>query len=127
VSDTHTLVITMHSDCIDMEPTDVDYDIECPGVSDACRMWVECDIPNCENDSGHNAGELIHGKRHQYVGDSWSVPTDTCYLAVADEMPDAADYLATKHQLGVGRYVVGHDFDEGRIADFQLLREEAAL
>lgn len=119
---THTLIIKGDVE----EPNNSDlfsYDIRCPAVSDDCRMWVECDIPNCAHDNGHDAGEVFHGKRHQYIAGSWSVPTDTCYLLVADEMPDAAAFLAGKEHLEAGEYEIGHDFDEGRIADFHLAKE----
>lgn len=121
MSDTHTLIVMVDPDP-ELSP---EYEIECPGVTDSCRMWVECDIPRCgSTDAGRDHNIVLHGKKHQLIGSTWSVPTDTCYLVVADEMCDAADFLATKERLAAGRYVIGHDFDEGCIADFQLIEIE---
>lgn len=124
MSAVHTLVVTVDPHPLDHEPPDVDFFIECPGVTDACRMWVECDIPNCgstDAERDHNA--VLHGKRHQLVVSTWSVPTDICYLIVADETPDAADSLAAKQHLGPGRYLVTHEIYEGCVAEFQLAEE----
>lgn len=135
MSDTHTLVVTMHSDCLDMEPTDVDYAVECPGVTTACAEWVLCKVAECPGNNGgddtlYDVSNVAHGVEHRYVDSSsggfWGVQSGACYIVGADEMPDAADYLATKEELGAGRYLVGHDFDEGRIADFQLIGVESA-
>jgi hypothetical protein len=119
VSNVHTLIVT--ADSQDRADTDLfAYDIRCPGVSDACRMWVECDIPTCNAENAGKDNLTVHGKRHQRIASTWSVPTDTCYLLIADEMPDAAAFLVTRDHLAAGEYQVGHDFDEGRIADLHL-------
>ena len=127
MSTTHALIIKHDRHPLDHEPPDIEFSIECPGVTDACHMWVECDRPRCREDNPNLGEGVVHGKRHLLFPGSgtWSVPTDTCYLVIADEMPDAADYLATKQKLGAGRYLIGHDFDEGCIADFQLVEEAA--
>jgi hypothetical protein len=125
MSSSHTLVIEVSGNDVDGEGWDVDYSIECPGVTDACRMWVGCDIPDCPGNTGdddtlYDVSNIAHGKPHKYIDDSWMVPTDTCYLIAADELPDAAEFLATKDGLVPGRYAVGHDFDDGRLADLHL-------
>jgi hypothetical protein len=124
MSDTHTLIVTADAE----EPTDSElfgYEIRCPEVTDACRMWVECDRLDCEVRAADEFNEFEyqgHGQRHRYIQDGWMVPDgDACYLIAADEMPDAAAFLVTKEQLGAGEYQIGHDFDDGRIADFQLI------
>lgn len=126
MSDTHTLIIKFDTDPLGHEPSDVDYSIECPEITDACRMWVECDIPGCgSEDAVRDHKKVIHGKRHQLIASTWSIPTDTCYLLIADELCDAADFLATKLNLGPGRYTVGHDFDEGMVAELTLVEAES--
>lgn len=131
MSSVHTLIIKVSGNDVDGEGWDVDYSIECPGVSNACRMWTECDVPECpgrtgQDDTLYDVSDIAHGQPHKYIDDSWMVPTDTCYLIIADELPDAAGYLASKQNLGAGRYQVGHDFDEGTIADLHLIEEVSA-
>lgn len=127
MSDTHTLIITAYADSTMDEPTELDFTVECPGVTDACRMWVECDVAGCGSTNAERDHNIVlHGTRHQLISSTWSIPTDTCYLIAADEMPDTADFLATQQELGAGRYLVGHDFNEGCIADFQLIEKVPA-
>jgi hypothetical protein len=130
VSDTHTLIIKGDAEA----PTDADlfdYEVHCPGVTDACRLWVGCEVPECPGSTGgddtlYDVSDVAHGQKHRYINDSWMVPTDGCYLVAADEMPDAAAFLVTKADLGAGEYKIGHDFDDGRIADFQLIEKVPA-
>jgi hypothetical protein len=113
---THTLIIKAVAN-----PNEVDnwrdFSIECPGVTDACRMWVECDIPNCGSEDAERDNNVVkHGKRHQLIVSTWSVPTDTCYLMIADELSDVAASMADSEKLPPGRYEVDHDFDEGMVS-----------
>ena len=124
MSDIHTLIIGADP----LEPADPDlftYEIHCPGVTDACRLWVGCEVPECPGNTGgddtlYDVSDVAHGQKHRYIDESWMVQTDHCYLVSADEMPDAASFLVTKAGLSAGEYQVGHDFDEGRIADLHL-------
>lgn len=88
------------------------YAVECPGVTDACRMWWECDKPDCppfsphttEEDEAIDNGFVQHDREHRLLdGLEWCVPTDRCWFASYDDLEGAVDALALP---GSGRYPV---------------------
>lgn len=97
----------------------LDYEIECPGVADGCRAWVECKPCNAlDDDEDLVTDSEAHGQRHKYLPDlRWCVPTSDCYASLADNLPDAAERL----RLAPGRYEVGVDFDESVYLELDLL------
>jgi len=93
--------------------TEQDYEIECPGVTKACRMWLTCQT--CQSldydldDDGKTVAPVVHGVEHQSIEDMWMTPTDNCFVQVNDYLAEAAEPL----NLKPGRYPVGFDFGDG--------------
>lgn len=108
------------------------YEIDCPGVTDACRMWTVCNVVDCpgrtgDDDTLYDVSNIAHGQPHRYIDDGWMVPTDTCYLIAADEMPDVAADMVAKESIGPGSYRVDHDFDDGRLSILALVGAAEAV
>lgn len=120
VQQPHVLVLT--GPCEDCEATDhaapcvndqhsYDYAVECPGVTDACRMYRECTAcsvraaaglpPEADEETG-----MGHGVPHRRIGGLWMTPTDDCYVQTIDGLADAVADL----NLSLGRYLIDHDF-----------------
>ena len=92
----------------------------CNGVTDACRVWWECE--RCQevlarlDSSGkdeyherlHERGEA-HGRDHEHINGVWMTPGHQC-LSVACEEDDALDLVP---QLPDGDYPVSIDWEEG--------------
>lgn len=115
MSQIHTLVITAIPGA-DPDEVDVylDYSIECPGLTDACRTWEPCKLPESEHDSNRSAG-VHHGVNHLWH-EGRMVGMDRCYLQCdADDLPDVAGELTAKEDLKPGRYQVEHTFDDGSL------------
>ncbi|MET8278247.1 hypothetical protein [Micromonospora sp. NPDC005174] len=102
----HTLTIT---ETVEHGVTEQEYSVECPGVTDRCRMWIECmqdkelDYDLDENEWRH----VVHGVEHRRIDDRWMVRTETCFVRDNDGLDEAAGDL----ELPGGVYPV--DFDSG--------------
>lgn len=86
VAQPHILVITG-------DPTQPsrkwDYAIECPGVTDECRVYNEC--IGCRQNrepAGKQIGgrREIHGVEHTWTTFGWATPSDDC-LGTLEDMP----------------------------------------
>lgn len=123
---THTLIVTVDDDDTRY------YDIECPQVTDHCRVWVEarCDEAQHSDDWDGDTwfdytGETeAHGVEHLHVDGSWSHPEDRCWLMVApDFLRDPAEEL----NLPAGRHTVRHSYECGGEGAFTLELVETAM
>lgn len=131
----HILIVAIDDDrCegLDAEHTAHDdtclgYEIECPGVTDACRTWVSC--TPCRDLDKHSAtasklertGEA-HGAEHRYFDDvGWCTPTEQCFAAANDNLDEAAADL----QLDPGRYPVTVSFEEFQYLELVLIEKGA--
>jgi hypothetical protein len=105
----HILVIQQDLKVTDWyEPT---FTIECPGITDVCRTWFDCDKCTADDrDALHEADQPIaHGVEHKLFSWGWSVPSDDqCF--VRDNDGDAVVNLV--HDLPPGRYEVAFDVDD---------------
>ncbi|WP_431881670.1 hypothetical protein [Micromonospora chalcea] len=114
----HILVVTGEG-----ESHELDYAIECPGVTKHCRMWWTChwcksldyDLLNPDAE----AEPVAHGMVHRYIDDNWMVPTEQCFLRDNDYLGVAAGDL----ELRPGRYLVDHDCGDGTELILLLVRE----
>ncbi|TCB97565.1 hypothetical protein E0H26_11645 [Micromonospora zingiberis] len=103
---THTLTIT---ETVEGGITEQEYAVQCPGVTDACRMWRDCakdaalsfDLDQDEDQ------QIVHGEEHRLIDDRWMVRTDDCFVRDNDQLDEAAGDL----ELPAGTYEV--DFDSG--------------
>lgn len=103
------------------------FEIECAGVTDACRAWLECQENSCPVGDGcedtcpdacaEHGADLdeaeAHGTRHRYIGGAhmgWGVPTDECYPTTSGEVVEAAYRIRTDWLPG--RYPVLCEMDE---------------
>lgn len=86
------------------------YSIECPGVTNACRAWVDCPKfgKECDDDL-LDEDNVAHGVEHQWIDGDWMIPTEECLVAVHDHLDDALDTYSPVP----GRYPVDHDFGDG--------------
>jgi hypothetical protein len=107
----HTLVITETTGDSVTERT---YAIECPGVTENCRMWRTCDPNEVIGDHDQLEPQIVHGVVHRLIEDMWMVPTEGCFVRDNDFLPEAADSL----ELCPGRYPV--DFEAGGGCDLFL-------
>ncbi|WBB73253.1 hypothetical protein O7602_26805 [Micromonospora sp. WMMD1128] len=89
--------------------TEQEYAIECPGVTDHCRMWRDC--KQCESLSydldEDEDQQIVHGVEHRYMDERWMVRTEDCFVRDNDQLDEAAGDL----ELPAGVYPV--DFDSG--------------
>lgn len=125
----HVLAVTVErcTDCTQgqlcsycLEDPELWHVIKCPGVTDACRAWEECD--DCENVSDYESlaeTSFAHGQEHRYLDGRWMTPTSDCYIATYEDLPDAIDYLDID---GAGRYEVSFDFTEANYLKLDLVR-----
>lgn len=103
----HVLVVTVDPD----DPELLDYEVECPGVTDECREWRACTVINCTLIGEYKftvTGRLAHGERHKYINGTWMTSTSNCYVACHDGLPDAV-----AGRFPVGRHAIGHDVGDG--------------
>lgn len=115
----HVLVVTVDrcpacpsdglcADCT--EHPQLSYVIECPGMTEACRVWWECRKPHTEDDMHRMENEEpIHGEIHQLVAGMWSTPGQHCYLVMHDAVPEEGEYVSNGKP---GRYPVDFDFGD---------------
>lgn len=101
----HVLVVT------DDGERDRDYAVVCPGVTDACRMWVACSP--CKPGDGERLDDdepfgVAHGVEHQNFSWGWSVPSGQCFVRDNEGLYDVAEELA----LEPGRYPVEHECED---------------
>jgi hypothetical protein len=98
------------------------YEIDCPGVTDACRRYEDCKADQDERehleaaeDAGHRPA-TAHGKRHFMFDGVWCAETDHCNVAGHDALGnDVAGRFAP------GRHPVDFDFGDGtEIAIFSI-------
>lgn len=115
MAEPHVLVVSYASDD-DEYP---EFDLECPGVTDACMAWRECteDVFPCNADRDQvdvyeellRLDDLVHGVEHRYWDGKVWVPTPSCFAAIAIHLPDTAlDALdpPTGGRVQPGRYPV---------------------
>lgn len=94
-------------------------EVVCPGVTDSCRVWWECDPCAVQRDAMSAAsrdeydvrldesGEA-HGVDHQWIDGMWMTPGTTCIAYAMDT--DADEFV---DELAAGDYPVDLDCDEG--------------
>lgn len=124
----HVLVIAFDCDGEEAHPgephdkdCDQEYSVECPGVEDSCREYLACQAESCQG-NGDGLGEddgVAHGVEHRYIAGQWMLPTDRCYIAGHDQLPDAASDLS----LAPGRHPVEHDVGDGTELYLYVLKE----
>lgn len=126
----HVLVIAFDCDAEQAHPAephgkdcDQEYSVECPGVQDACREYLACQKEEeaCQGDGGGFLDDdgMAHGVEHAYIAGQWMLPTDRCYIAGHDDMPNTASDL----DLTPGRYPVEHDVGDGTELYLYALKE----
>lgn len=109
----HVLVVTGHYDLSD-QVDEREFQIECPGVTDCCRLWVPCDCPESADPDRLWDDNVAHDVVHQSIDNEWwGVATDRCLYVdpdTADPLPDVASALRAPggHEWGLdaGRYPV---------------------
>jgi hypothetical protein len=124
VSEPHVLVIegpceqadpeTGACECAeDRQRCDYTWRIECPGVTRACEMFLEC--PECKDPKDPARQDELdrdseaHGVEHDHIpGLGWATPTGSCYVQNADLIGDAVSDLS----LPPGRHLVDHDYGD---------------
>lgn len=102
------------------------FKIECPGVTDACRSWIECQDKACTVWRDHtdrcrddcsihfdpdNDEPTLHGIRHLYSDSvsGWCTPQDQCWPATNGDLRDVA--MDLRETWASGRYPVRHGLD----------------
>lgn len=103
------------------------FKIECSGVTDGCRSWLECRDKTCtvwrDHDSRcaddcsihfepDNDEPTLHGLRHRYIDSvsGWCTPEERCWPAICGEVREAAVDL--RDEWTPGQYPVRHGVDE---------------
>lgn len=103
----------------EFDEDNVDWDLTCLAVEDACRLWLLC--PQCDGVTGEYAtflrqsvidDEQAHGQHHQIIDGEIMRPTDSCYLMFEpDWSMDSVHALVYNHEIrSVGMYAVQHDY-----------------
>jgi hypothetical protein len=113
MTNAHILIVTPDRD----DPTDeglFTYEIECPGVTDACRRYEDCSAGEDEReeleaaeDSGRRPA-VAHGKRHFMFDGVWCAETDHCNVVGHDGLDNDVAGRFTP-----GRHPVDFDFGDG--------------
>lgn len=103
---THALTIT---ETTEDGVTEQEYAVECPGVTDLCRMWRDCkQCASLDYDLDEDDDQPIaHGVEHRRIDERWMVRTEECFIRDNDDLGAAAGDL----ELPAGIYPV--DFDSG--------------
>ncbi|MFG3710824.1 hypothetical protein [Micromonospora sp. NPDC047730] len=98
--------------------------IECPGVTDACRAWVDCPQRDEEhNDDALEDDPVAHGVEHRWIDGDWMVRTDDCLVRTHMY----AGEIAAELNLPPGRHPVGHDFGDGTEYELSVLDPAGAV
>jgi hypothetical protein len=95
-------------------------EIHCPGVTDTCAEWVECQNPECaaEDDERSTLDDYTaHDQQHRYFDEQpsgyWAVRSGFCY---AENHGDAeASEFAEREKLGAGRHNVLVEVDDSTV------------
>ena len=116
-------VLTIKIDVPHGAYADMDVSIECPGVTDACAEWVECPDGDCPGYGGRDDefedGNRAHGEEHRNIDGAWMIRSGFCFAE--NHGHDAAGQMAERLSLGIGRYEVIPEFDDGTLNDFVLV------
>jgi hypothetical protein len=69
--------------------------IDCPGVTPDCQAWQECGNAGCRDLSADDQERWdLHGVEHRSIDGYLAVMLPgVCFVATADCLPDAVDYL----------------------------------
>lgn len=105
-------------DCHD----DCTVDVHCPGVTDKCRTWWECNVcriamASMDSDDRAKWEDLMydeddgawHGVDHSHIDGMWMTPSEDCLLT--SSLDNNADDLV--YELPEGVHPVDLDCDEG--------------
>ncbi len=95
------------------DPENLSYEIECPGVTDACREYQDCLASEAEQAVLERAVDdgkplVAHGKRHLKIDGTWMAETGHCYVQGHEGLPDAVD-----GRFPVGQHPIGWDVGDG--------------
>lgn len=107
----HTLVVE-EDPAYPGDPEAYRFGVECPGVTDHCRSYVECMPCNSDPEISEALWDepVRHGVEHTQIKDlGWSLPTDQCYLI---DCPDSLyDLAPPAARAQPGRYLVTIGYD----------------
>lgn len=95
-------VLIVRPDPADPHPDFYEYEVDCPGVTDQCRRWEECAVADCPISAEWDDGDSeAHGQPHKLIAGMWMTPTEHCYVAVHDGLPDAVagDFAPGRHDI----------------------------
>lgn len=97
----------------DGDRCDYRWSIECPGVTRACEMFLECleckDTKDPARKEEMDRDGEAHGVEHIDInGLGWATPTGRCYVQNADLIGDAVFDL----ELPPGRHLIDHDYGD---------------
>jgi hypothetical protein len=124
----HILVVTGEYDIGD-QIDDRKYEIECPGVTDACAMWIPCDCAAAARPDQLWEDPVAHGVEHQNIDGEWMTQTDQCLYAGHDSLPDVAADMRepgpARRELDPGRYPVVPDYQGDGWFYLDLVTDEA--
>lgn len=112
----HILIVTADATGLDkLDPEeraayladpDLDYRVECPGVTDGCRSWEPC---GCGLDRAEDETCPRSGLEHICFAEfGLGTPTRACFVATNDWLSDAASDLG----LPPGEYPVTFDVED---------------
>lgn len=129
MADQHVLVV--HPAPPDDRPH-LRYTVECPGTTDDCRAWMECNRRGCppfapgsdaEEQAEADAEFTAHGVTHRWDGAGW-LPLSWCWIAHHEALSDAAEYLLGADPAP-GRYPIRHETDwRGEFLTLHLVQAE---
>lgn len=102
------------------------YEVECPGVTDACRLWKSCDGADPDHAAlemlaeGSDSDPIAHGVRHREIAGwtGWWAATDDCYVQTHDRLGDAAE-----NYFGPGRHPIRWEVGDGTELEIYALME----
>lgn len=92
---------------------DLDYELECGGVTFACEAWQECGVCRPTEDEEDTGEYERHGEYHRLIDGTFMTSTGRCVIQVCDAGGSAMDLLANLPDpvaLAGGRFPI--DVDE---------------
>lgn len=102
------------------------YTVECPGVTEKCRLYEECEPCNAldgEQAEALEENQYAHGQDHTWTTVGWGTPTDDCLLQRDEGLWDAGTDLVSDEAIPhPGRYPV-HFFYDGDLVVLELAGE----